>query len=67
MKYFFRCIASFYSVRAIGNLWSIYLGVDILSPVPCVAFIINILLLKVLKVNSGSLKDCFDDFLAQLY
>ena len=38
--------------RAIGNLWSICLGVNILSPSHCVVFNGNIPLLKALRVNS---------------
>ena len=46
--------------RAIGNVWGICLGVNILShvaqserrPFPCVPFIGNILLLKEFRTNS---------------
>ena len=36
----------------LGNLWNIYLGVNVLSPSPFISFIGNIPLLKVLRVNS---------------
>ena len=50
----------FTCARAIGNVWSICLGVNFLShvanserrPFPCVPFIGNILLLKELRINS---------------
>ena len=45
-------LPAFTSARAIGNLWSICLGVNILSPSPFVAFIGNIPLLKALRVDS---------------
>ena len=45
-------LLAFTCARAIGNLWSICLGVNILSPLPFVAFIGNIPLLKGLRVNS---------------
>ena len=35
---FSELLLAFTCARAIGNLWSIYLGVNILSPVPLVAF-----------------------------
>ena len=38
--------------RAIDNFFNIFLGVNIFSPSPFVAFIRNILLLKTLRVNS---------------
>ena len=50
----------FACARAIGHVWGICLGVNILSqvakserrPFPCVPFIGNILLLKELRINS---------------
>ena len=45
-------LPAFIGARAIGNLWSICLGVNIFSYLPFVAFIGNIPLLKVLRVNS---------------
>ena len=50
----------FACARAIGHVWGICLGVNILSqvakserrPFPCVPFIRNILLLKELRINS---------------
>ena len=38
--------------RAIGNLWSIYLGVNVFNPFPFDDCNGNIALLKALKVNS---------------
>ena len=49
---YFCVLPAFTCATAIGNLWSICLGVNILSPSPFVAFIGNILLLNVLRVNS---------------
>ena len=43
---------AFTCASTIGNLWSICLGVNILSPLPFVAFIGNIPLLKQLRVTS---------------
>ena len=40
----------------VGNLWSICLEVSILSPLPFVAFIGNIPLLKAIRVNCRPLK-----------
>ena len=45
-------LPAFTCARAIGNLWCICLGVNILSPSPFVAFIGNTPLLKTLTVNS---------------
>ena len=44
-------LPTFTCASTIGNLWSICLGVNILSPSPRVAFVENILLLKALRVN----------------
>ena len=42
---------AFTCARAIGNLWSISLGVNILTLLPCAGFVENIPLLKELRVN----------------
>ena len=42
----------FTCARAIDNLCSICLGVNIFNPFPCVAFIGNIPLLKALRITS---------------
>ena len=42
---------AFTCTRTIGNLWRIYLAVNILSPSHCVAFTGNIQFLKALGVN----------------
>ena len=47
-------LPAFTCARAIGNLRSICLGVNILSPSPCVTFIRNISLSKALRVNCRS-------------
>ena len=45
--------------RPIGNLLSICLGLNILSPFLCVCFNENISLLKASRVNSRTLKRAF--------
>ena len=45
-------LPAFTCAKAIGNLWSICLGVNIFTPFLYVTFIGNILLLKALRVNS---------------
>ena len=55
---FSKCLdalPAFTCVKAIGNLWSICLGVNIFNSFPCVDFIGNIPLLKALIVNSQPL------------
>ena len=47
-------LLAFTCASAIGNLWSICLGVNILSPSPFVAFIRSIPLLKALRVSRTS-------------
>ena len=49
---FSDALPDFTCASAIGNLWSIYLGVNIFNPIPFVSFIGSILLLKALKANS---------------
>ena len=44
-------LLAFASARAIGNLLSICLGVNILIPVPCVDFIGNIPILEAFRVH----------------
>ena len=44
-------LPAFTSARAIGNLWSICLGLDIFIPFPFISFIGNIPLLKASRVN----------------
>ena len=43
---------AFTCARAIGNLWSICLGVKVINHFPCFSFIGNIPLLKALRINS---------------
>ena len=53
-------LPAFTCASAIGNLWSVCLGVNTFSCIakskghlfPCIAFIGNIWLLKILRVNS---------------
>ena len=45
-------LLAFTWARAIGNLWSKCLGVNIFTSFPCVGFIGDIPLLKALTVNS---------------
>ena len=47
-------LPAFTCTRAIGNVWSICLGVNILSHLPCLDFIGSIPLLKALRVNFRS-------------
>ena len=49
---FSELLPAFACARAIANLWSICLGVNILSPVPAVDFNGNNPLLKALITNS---------------
>ena len=58
-KQTFWVIASFYLCKAIGNIWSICLGVNILSPVPVADFNGNNLLLIALITNSVPLSRFF--------
>ena len=58
-KQTFWVIASFYLCKAIGNIWSICLGVNILSPVPVADFNGNNLLLTALITNSVPLSRFF--------
>ena len=44
-------LSAFICARAIGNLWSNYLGVNILNPLSFVSFVGNIPLLKALRIN----------------
>ena len=45
-------LPAFTCARAIDNLWSICLGVNIFSHFACIDFVGNIPLLKSLRVNS---------------
>ena len=56
-------LPAFTCARAIGNLWSTYLGVNILSLSPCVFHIGNISFLKSLWVK-GHMHFCKYGFLS---
>ena len=49
---FSNTLLAFIGVRATGNFWRVYLGVNILSHSPFLDFIANIPLLEALRVNS---------------
>ena len=49
---FSNVLPAFVCERAIGNLWSVCLGVNIFNFFSCVSFIGNISLLKALRINS---------------
>ena len=48
---FFDVLPAFTWTRVIGNLWSVFLGVNIFNPFSCV-FIGNISFLKTFRINS---------------
>ena len=49
---FWDVLFPFTFARVIGNLWIMWLGVNIFNPFPCLSFVGNIPLLKALRINS---------------